>query len=162
MHHLVRRSLLIISAFSSALAACADKSARPEAAAAAPATPIESTNFAPALAVDLAASTKADSGMYYKDLTVGTGPEVAAGQKLTMKYTGWLADGTEFESSTYPFRLGAHAVIEGWDLGVVGMKVGGRRQLIIPPALGYGAGGSGAIPPNAVLVFEVELVSAEP
>lgn len=162
MHYRVRQSLLIVSAFSSALAACADKPARPEGLDPATATPIESTTFAAALAVDLATSTKTPSGLYYKDLVVGTGPEVAAGQKLTMKYTGWLTDGTQFESSTYPFRLGAHQVIEGWDVGAVGMKVGGRRQLIIPPALGYGKSGSGQIPPDAVLVFEVELISAEP
>lgn len=154
MRHPVSQSLLIVAVISSALGACADKPA--------PATSIESTNFVPALAVDLAASTKADSGMYYKDLVVGTGPEVAPGQKLTMKYTGWLANGTEFDSGTYPFRLGAQQVIGGWDLGVLGMKVGGRRQLIIPPALGYGKSGSGPIPPNAVLVFDVELISAEP
>jgi FKBP-type peptidyl-prolyl cis-trans isomerase len=161
MHHRVRSSLLTVSAFS-VLAACADKPARPEASAAATATSIESTTFVESLAVDLAASTKTPSGLYYKDLTVGTGPEVAAGQKLTMKYTGWLANGTQFDSGTYPFRLGARQVIDGWDVGAVGMKVGGRRQLIIPPALGYGASGSGAIPPNAVLVFDIELISAEP
>lgn len=162
MHFRIRRSLLIVSAFSSVLAACADKPGRPEGLDPAAATPIESTTFVAALAVDLAASTKAPSGLYYKDLTVGTGPEVAAGQKLTMKYTGWLADGTQFDSGTYPYRLGAREVIEGWDLGPVGMKVGGKRQLIIPPALAYGPGGSGPIPPNAVLVFVVELISAEP
>jgi FKBP-type peptidyl-prolyl cis-trans isomerase len=164
MRHLVRQTFPIVSGFVLALAACSDKPAKPDSSAPAPApagTPIESTSFAPALTVDLSTSTKAPSGLYYKDLTVGTGAEVAAGQKLSMKYTVWLADGTQVDAGTYSYRLGAHEVIDGWDLGAVGMKVGGRRQLIIPPALAYGPGGSGAVPPNAVLVFMVELLSVQ-
>ena len=167
MRHLVRQSFPIVSGAVLALSACSDKTPKPDAAAAAPPAapaggiPIESTTFAPALAVDLSTSTKAPSGLYYKDLTVGTGAEVAAGQKLSMKYTVWLANGTQVDAGTYSYHLGAHEVIDGWDLGAVGMKVGGRRQLIVPPALAYGPGGSGAVPPNAVLVFMVELLSAE-
>jgi FKBP-type peptidyl-prolyl cis-trans isomerase FkpA len=131
-----------------------------------PSGDIESARFAPALGVNLAVSTKTPSGLYYRDLTPGTGPVVAPGQQVSAIYTGWLTDGTQFDSNAgstpYSFRVGAHQVIAGWDEGVVGMHVGGKRQLIIPPALGYGAGGSGPIPPNATLVFTVEVVSASP
>jgi FKBP-type peptidyl-prolyl cis-trans isomerase len=106
-----------------------------------------------------------DSGeVTIDDLVVGTGATAVAGDNLTVNYTGWLADGTKFDSSydrgqTYSFRLGAGQVIRGWDMGVPGMKVGGKRRLIIPPSLAYGSSGNGPIPPNATLKFEVELVS---
>ena len=99
-----------------------------------------------------------------EDEVVGTGPEIKAGQTAVVHYTGWLTDGTKFDSSKdrgqpFSFRLGAGQVIQGWDQGVQGMKVGGKRKLTIPPQLGYGAkGAGGAIPPNATLVFEVELL----
>ncbi len=121
-----------------------------------PLVPIESTTFASSLGVDLAASTKTPSGLYYRDLRVGFGATLAAGTRVTAKYSGALANGTPFDAGTYPFTLGAGQVIQGWDIGLVGMKVGGNRQLIIPSTLGYGATGSGPIPPNAVLVFTVE------
>ena len=159
MHHPIRRSLLVISAVSMSLAACSGNSDNTTAPA------IESTTFAPVLGVDLAASIKAPSGLYYRDMTVGTGATVANGQQLSMRYTGWLANGTQFDSnvngSPFGFRLGTGAVIDGWDLGIVGMKVGGRRQLIIPSALGYGPGGNGSIPGNAILVFIVDVLSAQ-
>lgn len=127
---------------------------------------IEETSFAASLGVDLAASTKLPSGMYYRDLVVGSGAVVSVGQQLGMHYTGWLANGTQFDSNVagqnpLSFHLGAGEVIQGWDLGIPGMHVGGRRQLIIPASLGYGASGSGPIPGNAVLVFSVEVVSAQ-
>ena len=99
-----------------------------------------------------------------EDEVVGTGPEVKAGQTAVVHYTGWLTDGTKFDSSKdrgqpFSFKLGAGQVIQGWDQGVQGMKVGGKRKLTIPPQLGYGAkGAGGVIPPNATLVFEVELL----
>lgn len=98
-----------------------------------------------------------------EDLVTGTGPEAKKGDSVTVDYTGWLADGTKFDSSKdknkpFTFTLGAGKVIPGWDQGVAGMKVGGTRRLTIPPDLGYGAqGAGGVIPPNAILVFEVEL-----
>jgi FKBP-type peptidyl-prolyl cis-trans isomerase FkpA len=104
------------------------------------------------------------SGLIIEELAIGDGSEAAAGQSVTVHYTGWLTDGTKFDSSKdrndpFEFPLGARHVIAGWDEGVQGMKVGGRRKLTIPPSLGYGARGAGrVIPPNATLVFEVELL----
>ncbi|MES9964583.1 MAG: FKBP-type peptidyl-prolyl cis-trans isomerase [Candidatus Sedimenticola sp. 20ELBAFRAG] len=105
-----------------------------------------------------------DSGLKYEDLVEGDGEQAVAGNSVTVHYTGWLTDGTKFDSSldrNDPFRfpLGGGRVIRGWDEGVQGMKVGGKRRLTIPPQLGYGAAGAGGvIPPNATLVFEVELL----
>lgn len=111
------------------------------------------------------------SGLAYRDEVVGTGPEPKAGQKVTVHYTGWLDEGggkkgKKFDSSRdrnqhFSFTLGAGEVIRGWDEGVASMKTGGKRTLIVPPQLGYGArGAGGVIPPNATLVFDVELFSA--
>lgn len=118
--------------------------------------PIESTTFAPALGVNLAASTKTASGLYIRDIRVGTGATLTAGQNVNVRYVGSFVNGTTFDSGTIPFQLGVGRVIKGWDEGLVGMKVGGSRQLIIPPSLAYGTSGSGPIPPNAVLIFTVE------
>jgi FKBP-type peptidyl-prolyl cis-trans isomerase FkpA len=128
--------------------------------------PIEQTTFASSLNVDLATSTKTSSGLYYKDLTVGTGATATASSLVSVYYAGYLSSGQPFDSRTSPsqpfsFTNGANSVIEGWEEGIVGMKVGGTRQLIIPPSLAYGPQGRGAIPPNAVLVFTVQLVSVQ-
>jgi peptidylprolyl isomerase len=105
------------------------------------------------------------SGVEYWDIVVGTGAPAVKGKPVTVHYTGWLASsGKKFDSSVdrgqpFVFKLGAGEVIQGWDDGVAGMKVGGKRQLRIPPDLGYGIhGAGGVIPPNATLIFDVELV----
>ena len=109
--------------------------------------------------------TTTASGLIIEELTLGDGEIATSGQQVTVHYTGWLTDGTKFDSSKdrddpFEFGLGAGQVIRGWDEGVQGMKIGGSRKLTIPPALGYGArGAGGVIPPNATLVFEVELLA---
>ncbi len=110
--------------------------------------------------------TTTASGLQYWDLKTGTGAAAASGDIVEVHYTGWLTDGTKFDSSydhgkPLRFWLGKGKVIKGWDEGVVGMKVGGKRQLHIPARLGYGAAGSGNIPPNADLVFDVELTRVD-
>ena len=105
------------------------------------------------------------SGLQYWDITVGTGETALPGKPVSVHYTGWLTSGQKFDSSLdrgqpFEFNLGAGQVIQGWDQGVAGMKVGGKRQLRIPPALGYGnRGAGGVIPPDATLIFDVELLS---
>ena len=102
-------------------------------------------------------------GLQYWDIKVGEGPAAVQGKPVQVHYTGWLTNGKKFDSSVdrgqpFTFTLGAGQVIKGWDEGVAGMKVGGKRQLKIPPALGYGAQGAGPIPPNSILIFDVELL----
>ena len=104
------------------------------------------------------------SGLIYEEVRTGSGEAAAVGQTVSVHYTGWLSDGSKFDSSKdrsepFEFPLGAGYVIRGWDEGVQGMRVGGVRKLTIPPELGYGVrGAGGVIPPNATLVFEVELL----
>jgi FKBP-type peptidyl-prolyl cis-trans isomerase len=110
--------------------------------------------------------TKTASGLEYWDIKAGTGATAAAGQNVKVHYTGWLTSGKKFDSSIggkpYAFKLGAGEVVKGWDEGVAGMKVGGKRQLRIPPALAYGEKGyPGAIPANATLIFDVQLVAVQ-
>ena len=107
------------------------------------------------------------SGLQYWDIAAGTGATAVAGKNVSVHYTGWLTDGKKFDSSLdrgqpFVFPLGGGRVIKGWDEGVAGMKVGGKRQLRIPPELGYGArGAGGVIPPNATLIFDVELLDVK-
>lgn len=104
-------------------------------------------------------------GVQYWDIKVGDGATAVSGKKVHVNYTGWLTNGKKFDSSVgkapFSFTLGAGEVIKGWDEGVAGMKVGGKRQLKIPPQLAYGSQGvgNGLIPPNSTLIFDVELVS---
>lgn len=121
-------------------------------------------SFAPALGVDIATMTRVGDGVYIKDLMVGNGAEVGANKVISVRYQGWLTDGTRFDHNLEPralfqLVLGQRRVIEGWEEGIPGMKVGGKRLLVIPPSLGYGTQANGPIPANSVLVFQVEVIS---
>lgn len=127
--------------------------------------PLQSAS--PSATIEDTATPNMNETLKIEDEVVGTGTEAVAGKSVTVNYVGTLTDGTKFDSSydrnqPFTFNLGAGQVIKGWDEGVVGMKVGGKRKLTIPPSLGYGAQGAGSvIPPNATLVFEVELLKVE-
>jgi FKBP-type peptidyl-prolyl cis-trans isomerase len=167
------------------LSACGSREKEAESAAAAPPAPVDSGH--PAAQPDSPGTADAASGspsstetasppvtLQSSDLKAGTGPAIQSGQTAVVQYTGWLYSesapehkGTKFDSSRdrnepFSFPLGAGQVIPGWDQGVVGMQVGGQRRLVIPPELGYGSrGAGGVIPPNATLVFDVELVAIQ-
>ncbi|MEX0980284.1 MAG: FKBP-type peptidyl-prolyl cis-trans isomerase [Gemmatimonadota bacterium] len=132
-----------------------------------PLDPADAT-FATSLGVDLSAMTRTDTGLYYQDLVEGDGEVAEEGGELTVHYTGWLRDGTRFDTSRqegrgpFSFTLGAREVIAGWDEGLEGMRVGGERKLVIPSWLGYGSAPYQSIPANSILVFEVELLAASP
>lgn len=143
-----------------ALAACDPEDALPIVVAGDPVALV----YATALDVNLSAMIKSPSGLFYRDLVTGSGPVADSGAQVSTQYTGWLANGHKFDSSRdrgepFGFQLGAGSVIKGWDEGVRGMRVGGRRQLVMPASLAYGSAGAGeAVPPGAVLVFDIELV----
>lgn len=151
----MRRILLALCCVLPLLAAACDSS---------PTAPsIERTTFAPSLGVDLAAMTRTPSGLYLRDLAVGNGAVVGAGQTVFVRYKLWLPNGQLVDANPAPralldFVAGRGDVIPGFDEGVLGMRVGGRRQLVIPPALGYGTRPPPGLPSNAILVFEVEVV----
>ena len=156
----MRHSLILAATAVTLLTGCAT--------APKPVTRIEAVSFAPGLNIDLAASTRTPSGLYYRDLTVGTGQIASAGDAVTVYYIGALAtgeifDGTKMDAPALAFRIGrgASRPIPGFEQGTTGMRVGGIRQIIIPPELGYGSMGHGPVPPNAILVFTVELVSVK-
>jgi FKBP-type peptidyl-prolyl cis-trans isomerase FkpA len=124
----------------------------------------ETLTYAASLGVDLQLMTRTASGLYYRDSQLGRGTAAEAGSRVRVAYKGWLADGRMFDSSDdgYEFLLGRKRVISGWDEGVAGMKVGGRRVLVIPPSLAYGPmSPGGGIPPNATLVFDVRLLAVD-
>ncbi len=129
----------------------------------APSVDITTVNFASSLGISLASMNKTADGLYFQDTPTGTGATASKGDTLTVNYTGYFTNGTSFDSSVgkvpLKFKLGAGQVIAGWEEGLAGMKVGGTRKLVIPPALGYGSSGSGSIPGNTILVFTVQLLS---
>lgn len=163
------RIVVPATALAVALVACAGEPA-PEsqdtaepAEAIAPAPAPLATTYAPELNVDLEGMEQTESGLRYAVLKEGTGAVVQPGQTAVVHYTGWLPDGTKFDSSRdrgepFGFPVGGGRVIRGWDEGVAGMAIGEERKLVIPPDLGYGPTGQGSIPPNATLVFDVELL----
>ena len=128
--------------------------------------PLEQQKFAASLGVDLAASSKTDTGVYYRDLVQGTGAAAIGCERLNVDYTGWLADGTQFGTSVgvvpggFNFQLGDGTVIQGWEDGLPGVKAGGTRQLVIPSDLAYGHLKRGNIPPDSNLVFSIVVHSA--
>lgn len=131
----------------------------------APAVAPESIVFAPVTGVDVAAMQRLESGLLVRDMREGEGIAARRGDLVGVRYVGWLPDGTMIDAVVPPaapreFRLGSGDVIRGWDQGVLGMRVGGQRQIVVPPALGYGRRQVAGIPPGSTLVFLVELVSA--
>ena len=146
------------------VAACAGSG--PEAGDAAPA-PSDPTMlfYAPELEIDLSAFERTRSGLYLQDVTEGEGPAARRTSRVWIHYVGWLPDGTVFDASLggapFHLRLGGNEVIRGWNEGIVGMRRGGVRRLVVPPHLGYGSGGRGDVPPGATLVFRLELVDVE-
>ena len=128
-----------------------------------PSNPVTET-FAPVTGVVLANMKSDTGGLYYQDLIVGTGsPEAIAGRVLRVQYTGWLTNGQVFDSNVsatgFQFQLGRGLVVTGWDLGLVGMRPGGKRKLVLASPLAYGTKGQGSIGPNTTLVFDVTLLS---
>ena len=150
-----------------ALVACASAapSIAPSAASPASARPqpapgdVERTTFAPSLGVHLADMTRRSSGLYVQDLKTGTGAVSTSGRSVVIRYTGWLPSGKQFDTGEITVTLGSKKTIPAWEEGLLGMRVGGQRRLVVPPNLAYGAAGAGEIPPNAVLVFEMEMTA---
>lgn len=146
-----------------ALSAC-DRVPEPTGSSITTDTPAKAEPAQPAQPSKVAGNTKKVTKLQIKDLKVGKGPAAKDGDTVSVHYTGWLLDGTKFDSSRdrdqpFSFTLGQGGVIKGWDKGVVGMKVGGKRELVIPPDLAYGQRGSPPkIPPNAPLKFDIELL----
>jgi len=157
----MRRRLLACVTLAASLASCSGNSLTGTA------LDPQDLTYAAELHVDFSKMTRTASGLYLQDLTVGTGAEARTGNTVRVTYSGWLHDGTLFDSSTDPadplvFQLGGGIVIPGWDEGIVGMRVGGLRKLVVPPSLGYGNRTIGPIPANSVLVFDVALVGIGP
>lgn len=154
------RSLCAVLVASVALVACNASDAGSPNSPSDPST----EQFASALGINLGEMREVASRLYVRDITVGTGAEATTGKRLRMRYTGWLRNGTVFDSNApsgtpFDFTLGVGEVIAGWDIGVAGMRVGGKRRLVMSSQYGYGPSGSGPIPGNATLVFDVELLS---
>jgi len=153
---------LVVSAL--ALTACGGGSAP---AADVPLPPSDPTQleYAENLQIDFSEFTLTESGLYLQDLEIGSGPFARANGRVWVQYVGWLADGTVFDGNIghdpYHFRLGADEVIEAWNEGIIGMRRGGKRRLLVRPGLGYGSRGRATVPPGATLVFYIELVDVD-
>jgi FKBP-type peptidyl-prolyl cis-trans isomerase FkpA len=155
---LARRAFASVALLVSAAACGGDSTTAPNE----PSDPSTET-FAASLGVNISQMTRKSADLYIQDLVVGAGTEATNGRIVRVTYTGWLKNGTQFETNvggdTYAFKLGDHGVIAGWEQGIAGMRVGGKRLLVIGSNLAYGPRASGKIPANATLVFVVELVS---
>ena len=149
-----RRASLAVAALALPLGACGG--------ARAPMAGVDAATYAPALGVDLTRGTRTGSGLWYQDVRDGDGARAEPGRTVAIAYVGWLADGTAIDGAPperpLEFAVGKRQAIRGFEEGVRGMRVGGRRKLVVPPALAYGRERVGPVPPNAVLVFDVELV----
>lgn len=146
------------------IAACGGGASSPSPAAGpAPqplATDVERTAFDPSLNVHLDKMVRRPSGLYVQDVTMGTGAIAVRGRTAVVRYTGWRSDGKQFDDGEVSVTLGSRQTIAAWEEGLLGMRVGGKRRLVVPPNLGYGERGAGAdIPPNSVLVFDMSLQS---
>lgn len=157
------------------IAGCANTGSSPKSspstsntAAAPPPAPVQLPTGIPAIPAGAQAPVTTASGLVYQDFVVGAGASPQTGKTVTIHYSGWLTNGTPFDSSRkrgvpYSFPIGTGRVVAGWDEGILSMKVGGQRRLTVPPSLGYGANGrGGVIPPNATMIFDVELLAVAP
>lgn len=149
-----------------AAAGCAERPVPGSGTGAGAAPDIARTSFAASLGVDLSAMRQTPKGAWIRDLVVGTGDSARTGVQVAIHYMGTFPDGKQFDANgetdqPYVFRVNAGEVVPGFDEGVSGMRVGGRRQVIIPPALGYGSVDNGPIPANSILVFTIELVRVQ-
>ena len=161
MKHVIAGALALALTAACGGDAKSDGGAAPAAQTAGVPDPTAAT-YAPQLGIQLAAFYKTPNGVYYQDVKVGTGMAAAPGAQVFTKYEGWLPNGTRFDGGQIDFRLAQRQVIDGWDEGIQGMKVGGVRKLVIPANLGYGATGAPPdIPPNSTLVFQVELTDVK-
>ena len=140
-----------------AASACGSDASGPDCADAIENT-VEAATFAASLNVDVSALTKNNANVYFQDITVGSGPLAEPGDAVRMEYTGWFTDGTVFDAGTFDFIIGLGQVIIGWDRGIEGMQLGGRRLLVLPPSVGYGLCDARGIPGNSILVFQVDLI----
>ena len=152
---MIRTFRLIAAALALSLSAClGDEPVAPL---------IEETTFHQSLGVNLAGSTRTQTGLYYRDITIGTGALAQMRSLVSVDYVGYLTNGSSFDQGTVSFNVGLgdlQDMIPGFEEGALGMRVGGVRQLVIPPHLGYGPNRNGDIPGNSILVFNIELVSA--
>lgn len=154
------RSLLTVLTASVALVACSSSDVGSPSGPSDPST----EQFASSLGINLGQMTEVATRLFVQDLTAGTGAQAASGNRLRVRYTGWLRNGRVFDSNAnggnpFEFNLGRGEVISGWDVGLAGMRVGGKRRLVFSSQYGYGPTGSGPIPPNATLIFDVELIA---
>jgi FKBP-type peptidyl-prolyl cis-trans isomerase len=154
------RSALLLPLALALAASCGSDSTGPSALT------IEETTFDPSLGIDLATFTRNSNGLYFKELVVGPGAIAQDAQQVGVYYKGQRVNAAIFDQRQAPqapftFRIGSGQVVAGFDQGVRGMRVGGKRQVIIPPALGYGSQGSGPIPPNSILIFTLDLASVQ-
>jgi FKBP-type peptidyl-prolyl cis-trans isomerase len=163
-----RRAIVPVAvAAVAALGACSSSSASSTSStsvAAVPATQrttgdVERATFDPELKIHLDSMTRRPSGLYVQDLVMGSGAVATRGRTVVVRYTGWMPDGRRFDNGEITVTLGTNKTIAAWEEGLLGMRVGGRRRLVVPPNLGYGARGAGDIPPNSVLIFDMEMTS---